>query len=117
MFENLFDPDGSLVWHTVLFYSFSAIILAIVCFHIIKNFMEWHHNNRAPKESCKAKLVSKRTHVFGNEVARTNYYVTFEWEGKRQEFRLRSDEYALLAEGDVGTLHFQGTRFLGFERL
>lgn len=40
MFENLFDPDGSLVWHTALFYSFSAIILATVCFHIIKNFME-----------------------------------------------------------------------------
>ncbi|MFX3983361.1 DUF2500 family protein, partial [Streptococcus suis] len=55
--------------------------------------------------------------VFGNEVERTNYYVTFEWEGKRQEFRLRSDEYALLAEGDVVTLHFQGNRFLGFELL
>ncbi|WP_228475810.1 DUF2500 domain-containing protein [Streptococcus suis] len=71
----------------------------------------------APQQSGAQRILPKRTHVFGNEVARTNYYVTFEWEGKRQEFRLRSDEYALLAERDVGTLHFQGTRFLGFERL
>ncbi|BBA93044.1 DUF2500 domain-containing protein [Streptococcus ruminantium] len=42
--------------------------------------------------------------------------MTFDWNGQRREFRVRSEDYAVLAEGDTGTLHFQGTRFLGFER-
>ncbi|HFI2433954.1 TPA: DUF2500 domain-containing protein [Streptococcus suis] len=100
----------------LFFYAMATLILGTVCFQIVKNMTEWFRNNQSPKETCRAKLVAKRTHVFGNEVARTNYYVTFEWEGKRQEFRVRSDQYALLAEGDVGSLHFQGTRFLGFDR-
>lgn len=100
----------------LFFYAVATLILGTVCFQIVKNMTEWFRNNQSPKETCRAKVVAKRTHVFGNEVARTNYYVTFEWEGKRQEFRVRSDEYALLAEGDQGTLVFQGTRFLGFDR-
>ncbi len=94
-----------------------AIILGVVCFQIIRNVMEWRRNNRAPIEKYVAKLVTKRTHVFGQEMARTNYYVTFEWNGQRTEFRVRAQDYAALAEGDKGTVTFQGTRFLSFERL
>ena len=47
----------------------------------------------------------------------THYYATFEVEsGDRMEFELRGSEYGLLAEGDLGKLTFQGTRYLGFER-
>lgn len=116
MFEHLFAPDGSIIWQVAIFYAIGGVILGIVCFQIIRNFWEWHRNNQAPVENCRAKLISKRTHVFGNETARTNYYLTFEWNGERREFRVKAEEYALLAEGDKGNLTFQGTRLLAFDR-
>ena len=47
---------------------------------------------------------------------RTNYYLTFEWNGQRREFHVKDHEYGLLTEGDKGILTFQGTRMLSFER-
>lgn len=47
----------------------------------------------------------------------TDYYATFEVEsGDRMELAVASDEFGYLAEGDMGTLTFQGTDFLGFAR-
>lgn len=47
----------------------------------------------------------------------TTYYVTFEYtNGQRQEFHVDGTQYGLLAEGDKGTLSFQGTRFIDFKR-
>ena len=47
----------------------------------------------------------------------TSYYVTFEVDsGDRIEFSMSGSEYGMLIEGDAGTLNFQGTRYLGFER-
>ena len=34
----------------------------------------------------------------------------------RMELTVRGSEYGILAEGDVGMLSFQGTRYLGCER-
>lgn len=34
----------------------------------------------------------------------------------RMELTVRGSEYGILAEGDVGMLSFQGTRYLGRER-
>jgi hypothetical protein len=48
----------------------------------------------------------------------TTYYVTFQVEsGDRMELQLAGNEYGLLVEGDRGKLTFQGTRYLGFERV
>lgn len=48
----------------------------------------------------------------------TSYYITFEVESRdRTELYVRSDEYGLLVIGDYGKLTFQGTRYLGFERI
>lgn len=47
----------------------------------------------------------------------TRYYATFQVEsGDRMELAVSGPEYGMLAEGDRGTLTFQGTRYLGFER-
>jgi hypothetical protein len=44
--------------------------------------------------------------------------VTFEVEsGDRMELHISAQEYGLLAEGDMGKLTFQGTRYHGFERI
>ncbi|MGQ7396144.1 DUF2500 domain-containing protein [Streptococcus sp. ZY1909104] len=116
MFDNLLGPGGSVDVIMLFIYAIAAIILGIVVYQIVRNFLEWHRNNQSPVEIRQAKLVSKRTHVFGNEMARTNYYVTFEWQKERREFRVKPEEYALLAEGDQGELTFQGSRLLQFKR-
>ena len=43
--------------------------------------------------------------------------MTFQVEsGDRMELSVNGPEYGMLAEGDVGELTFQGTRYLSFER-
>ena len=47
----------------------------------------------------------------------TAYYVTFQVDsGDRLELSVSGAEYGMLAEGDVGSLTFQGTRYLAFQR-
>ena len=47
----------------------------------------------------------------------TTYFATFEVEsGDRMELKVPDNEYGMLAEGDIGKLTFQGTRYKGFER-
>ena len=47
----------------------------------------------------------------------TSYYVIFEVEsGAWMEFSVYGKKYGMLAEGDMGRLTFQGTRYLSFER-
>lgn len=63
-----------------------------------------------------AKIVSKRTQVWGDH-SHTTYYATFELDnGQRVELSIPDREIGYLAEGDVGTLSFQGEIFVGFER-
>ncbi|MEF2097481.1 DUF2500 domain-containing protein [Bacillus sp. CFBP9009] len=72
-------------------------------------------------------MKSKRTKVTGNvhtndqnvssQSTSTTYFSIFEFEsGDRFEFRLSGREFGILAEGDSGTLTFQGTRYIGFAR-
>ncbi len=90
----------------------------------VKNISTWNKNNNSPRLTVTAKVVSKRIQVFHNQqsdgfstVTSTSYYVTFEVKsGDRMELSVTGKEYGMMAEGDVGELSFQGTRFLGFER-
>lgn len=96
-----------------------ALVLGFILFAIIKGIRQWHHNNQQPQLTVEATVVGKRTQVSGSgdRHASTYYYVTFETEdGDRMEFGVLGSEYGLLAEGDLGRLTFQGTRYLGFER-
>lgn len=46
------------------------------------------------------------------------FHVTFQVEsGDRMELPVSGREYGMLAEGDIGKLTFQGTRYLSFERV
>ena len=103
-------------------------ILSIFLITAIKGLLEWNKNNQSPRLSVAAKVVSKRINVSrrhhrtgtGNHHhhhTHTHYYVTFQVDsGDRVEFSVSGDEYGLLCEGDLGTLSFQGTRYLGFDR-
>ena len=105
---------------------FFIIVFSILIFNIVKGIKEWNHNNKQPVLSVAAKIVSKRSHTSRSASnhnghihhhTTTSYFVTFEVEsGDRMEFRISGKEYGLLAEGDIGKLTFQGTRYHEFER-
>lgn len=107
-----------------LFPIFFLLIFSIVIFTLIKNIKEWSYNNKQPIIPVTATIISKRAsvshrHGNGNHISTTSttYYVTFEYtNGQRQEFHVDGTQYGLLAEGDKGTLSFQGTRFIDFKR-
>ncbi|QTD43392.1 DUF2500 domain-containing protein [Sporosarcina sp. Te-1] len=95
-------------------------VIGMFIFTIFKGIGTWSSNNNSPKLSVPAQVVAKRTHTWGgsgDSSARTSYYATFQVEsGDRMELQLSGTETGMLAEGDIGILTFQGTRYLGFER-
>lgn len=97
-----------------------VIVIGGIIFAIIKSVGQWSSNNNSPRLTVPAQVVTKRTETWGgsgDSSARTNYYVTFQVEsGDRMELEMSGKEYGMLAEGDIGILTFQGTRYLGFER-
>ncbi|WP_342670201.1 DUF2500 domain-containing protein [Bacillus marinisedimentorum] len=102
------------------------IVIGGILFTVVKGIGQWQKNNASPRLSVPAQAVSKRTHVSRRAQAhndhmhsgsRTSYFVTFEFEsGDRTELQVDGREYGQIVEGDSGTLTFQGTRYLGFER-
>ena len=98
-----------------------CIVVGVILFTIIKGTAEWGKNNNSPQITVAAHVKTKRTKTSGgtgDTGATTSYYVTFEYEsGDRQEFKMSGKQYGMLAEGDIGKLSFQGTRFLGFDRV
>ncbi len=114
---------------TILIAVFAALLIGAVG----RGLYVWVRNNRSPRETAEARVVTKRMKVSGHgghAGARTvsgmngagfstytRYFVTFELEnGKRLELGMKDPEYGMLAEGDRGRLSYQGTRYLGFER-
>lgn len=112
---------------------FIAVIFVIVIgaflFAMISGVKEWNKNNHSPRLDVPASVVTKRTSVnyhrhhhsghdhMGHTTTSTSYFVTFQFDsGDRLEFPVNGHEYGMLAEGDEGTLTFQGTRYLGFKR-
>lgn len=111
----------------VMFTAVFAFVIGTFIFTAVKGIGRWHRNNNSPRLTVPATIVSKRTNVTRHRSTgagghhyhhtHTTYYVTFEFEsGDRFELCIDGEEYGLLAEGDVGSLTFQGTRYLGFER-
>lgn len=115
---------------TILIVVFAVLLAGAVG----RGIYVWMRNNRATQETVDARVVAKRMKVSGHGgtmAARnvstmntihsstyTQYFVTFELEnGRRVELGVKDAEYGLLAEGDQGRLSYQGTRYLGFERV
>ena len=105
-----------------------VVIIGTIIASAIKGANQWKYNNSQPVLTVEAKIVGKRAdvstyrHNNNNDIGHhhhssTTYYVTFEVEsGDRMEFEISANEYGMLVEGDLGSLTFQGTRYLGFNR-
>ena len=107
-----------------LFHLIFLLALATVLVNLVKSILQWNKNNHSPRLTVETKIVAKRTDVTrrksGNagHHTHTRYYVTFQVEsGDRMELQMEGYEYGMLVEGDTGKLTFQGTRYLGFERM
>ena len=96
------------------------VVFGLIIFRLIS---QWNRNNHSPRLTVPATVVTKRTGhhhggANGHHHSSTSYYVTFQVEsGDRMELHVEGTEYGLLVEGDHGRLTFQGTRYLGFERM
>ena len=98
----------------VIWLIFFLLIACFVVFFIVRAASEWRKNKNSPKLTVSAAVVSKRMDVGHRS---TWYYVTFQVEsGDRMELPVGGQEYGLLAEGDQGSLTFQGNRYLDFKR-
>ncbi len=103
----------------IMFLVVFVIVIGTFVVVAVRSVAEWGRNNASPRLSSPATVVAKRERHYNhhNGGGGTTYYATFEFEsGDRLELRLPDRDAGLLAEGDRGMLHFQGTRFLGFDR-
>lgn len=105
----------------IFFVGIVTVIVVAVGYAIIKGTMTWSSNNQAELVNAACKIVGRRTEVWGgsgDSSANTEYFVTFEFEdGSRKELHVKPAVYGLIAEGDQGTVQYQGTRFIDFNRL
>lgn len=110
----------------LMFFLAFGFIMGTFIFVAVRGLSRWKHNNNSPRLTVAARVISKRTEYGRNAHCHssstyhhyyTNYFVTFEVDsGDRIELCLPGEDYGLLIEGDLGSLTFQGTRFLSFER-
>ena len=114
----------------ILFILGFVLVVGVFITIFVKGIGQWNKNNTSPRLTVPATLIAKRTNVshrhhsdvgdhhHHHHHSSTSYYATFQMEsGDRVELHMAGHEYGLLVEGDRGNLTFQGTRYLGFERL
>ncbi len=126
-----FDGFGAMFTIVPVFIGIVFVIMVVtIIANAVRGAKQWKRNNDSPVLTVDAVVVAKRTdvshhhHTAGTDntmhhtTSSTFYYVTFQVpSGDRMEFAVRGTEYGMLAEGDSGKLTFQGTRYLGFERI
>ena len=99
-----------------VFVLFFLAIIGVFIYILTKSLGQKMKDDESPRLTTSARVVTKRTEVWGDH-ASTTYYVTFEVDsGDRMELKVSGEEYGMLVEGDAGTLVFQGSRYHGFVR-
>ncbi|MCD7927945.1 MAG: DUF2500 domain-containing protein [Oscillospiraceae bacterium] len=109
-----------------------AAAIAIFAIALVRGIGQWSENNRAPRLSVQAWVRSRREDVTytrhpvaGDATGAHGYhttanirrFVTFQTDsGEQIELSVSGQEYDRLIEGDRGTLTFQGTRYIDFQR-
>ena len=112
----------------IMFFLVFAFVIGTFVVTAVSGFSRWNKNNHSPRLTVDATVIAKRGnttrhhhngagghhyHTYNN-----TYYATFQFDsGDRLELQMTGQEFGLIIEGDRGKLTFQGTRFLGFERM
>ena len=112
---------------SIMFPLMFFLVFGMIVVTAARGIGQWNKNNHSPRLTVPAMVVAKRTNVtrhhhggaggHHHHHTSTSYYVTFQVEsGDRMELHVSGQEFGMLIEGDNGSLSFQGTRYLGFER-
>ena len=100
----------------ILFFVVFVLFLTTIFVVIGHVFRRKNEIAKSPQLTLPARVVSRRTAVWG-EHAHTIYYATFELQnGNRVELSMNGQEYGMLADGDLGTLTYRGPKFISFVR-
>ena len=100
----------------ILFLGMFGLVFGMIISTLVKNAKTERKNDASPRLTSEATVVTKRTQVRGDH-AHTTYFATFQFaSGDRLELKIPYDRFGYLVEGDKGSLSFQGTRFLDFQR-
>lgn len=111
MFFGFFD-----ILFPILFLAVFGLAFGTIVGTLVRQGKTNRKNDASPRLTSEATVVTKRTHVRGDH-AHTTYFATFQFEsGDRLELEIPRDKFGYIVEGDHGKLHFQGTRFLDFQR-
>jgi len=87
----------------------------IILFMAINSIVEFYKNEKQPMIKIDAVLVIKSTIKHSRDF--NSYQLTFETNSKeRLVFNVNSGNFSIYAEGDKGTLTYQGSRFISFRR-
>ena len=97
------------------------LLVALILFAVVAAITGYLRNKKSPMVNVPARVVAKRSEVSGggsaNSYVRTTFYITFESkDGERREWAIDGQQFGLLAEGDRGTLIYQGDWFKDFRR-
>lgn len=112
----------------VMFFLVFLFIMGTFVVTAVSGISRWNKNNNSLRLTVEATVVAKRGnstrhHHHGanghmHHTYNNTYYATFQFaSGDRIELQMAGHEFGLIVEGDKGNLTFQGTRFLGFERI
>lgn len=131
LFSGLFS---TLMWMPLFMMLMSVLvfgtIIGVIVWAISKHNKQESQNANSPRITVEAVVIAKRTHVSSRRRAHshshmhasyrtsTTYYITFQLiNGSRTEMKVTDQDYGYIVEGDRGNLTFQGTWFLGFQRI
>ena len=112
----------------VMFFFVFLFIMGTFVVTAVSGISRWNKNNNSLRLTVEATVVAKRGnstrhHHHGanghmHHTYNNTYYATFQFaSGDRIELQMAGHEFGVIVEGDKGNLTFQGTRFLGFERI
>lgn len=99
----------------MLFTIVFIIVAAIFIYVIVGGITTYVKNNNSPVVESTAKVVDKYRKVIHHH--NPVWYIVFDSDGEKQEFKVGRDESDRLNVGDTGTLKAQGKRYLGFEKM
>lgn len=112
MYEEPFGFDAIFTIAPILM----GLMFIAVIGMIIKQAVGYAADKQKPVIPVQAKIMAKRTHVWG-EHSHTTYFATFELEnGERIELQIPDNQIGYMIEGDQGTLSFQGALFVTFKK-
>ncbi len=122
----MFGIDTDLDAFKIIAFAFPILfifVFASIFLTLLKVLKQWNINNKQPKISVSAKLITKTTKVIQQKrnnyiiPSPTSYSLTFEVEsGECIELHVDGITYGKFIENEIGILTFQGNRFINFDR-